>query len=172
MYKQKYLKYKAKYFKLKCEELPDQINNPINEPINKPINEVKVIQKDGNVVILDSFSYNSNSATIVDGQTNIMLIVSFTFKNIQLSIPNQGKTTIYKIWENTQTNDGLPSFWKVTFENEKVFYKIVLKLLNKCAELLTNEVNKNEGQIACLNMLNTNIIPTLNLYITNGKQYF
>jgi hypothetical protein len=168
MYKEKYLKYKTKYFNLKCEELPD----PINKSTNEPINEVKVIQKDGNVVILDSFSYNSNSATIIDGQTGIMLMVSFTFKNIQLSIPNQGKTTIYKIWENTQTNDGLPSFWKGTFENEKVFYKIVLKLLNKCAELLTNEVNKNEGQIACLNMLNTNIIPTLNLYITNGKQYF
>jgi len=168
MYKEKYLKYKAKYFNLKCEELPD----PINKSTNEPINEVKVIQKDGNVVILDSFSYNSNSATIIDGQTGIMLMVSFTFKNIQLNIPNQGKTTIYKIWENTQTNDGLPSFWKGTFENEKVFYKIVLKLLNKCVELLTNEVNKNEGQIACLNMLNTNIIPTLNLYITNGKQYF
>jgi hypothetical protein len=168
MYKEKYLKYKTKYFKLKCEELPD----PINKSTNEPINEVKVIQKDGNVVILDSFSYNSNSATIIDGQTGIVLMVSFTFKNIQLSIPNQGKTTIYKIWENTQTNDGLPSFWKGTFENEKVFYKIVLKLLNKCVELLTNEVNKNEGQIACLNMLNTNIIPTLNLYITNGKQYF
>jgi hypothetical protein len=55
-----------------------------------------------------------------------------------------------------------------------VSFKIVpaVKLLNKCVELLTNEVNKNEGQIACLNMLNTNIIPTLNLYITNGKQYF
>lgn len=175
MYKEKYLKYKTKYFKLKCEELSD----PINVQINEPINEVKVIQKDsqviqkdGKMVILDSFSYNSNSATIIDGQTGIMLMVSFTFKNIQLSIPNQGKTTIYKIWENTQTNDGLPSFWKGTFENEKVFYKIILKLLNKCAELLTNEVNKNEGQIACLNMLNTNIIPTLNLYITNGKQYF
>jgi hypothetical protein len=168
MYKEKYLKYKTKYFNLKCEELPD----PINKSTNEPINEVKVIQKDGNVVILDSFSYNSNSATIIDGQTGIVLIVSFTFKNIQLSIHNQGKTTIYKIWENTQTNDGLPSFWKRTFENEKVFYKIVLKLLNKCVELLTNEVNKNEGQIACLNMLNTNIIPTLNLYITNGKQYF
>jgi hypothetical protein len=168
MYKEKYLKYKTKYFKLKCEELSD----PINVPINEPINEVKVIQKDGNIVILDSFSYNSNSATIIDGQTGIVLMVSFTFKNIQLSIPNQGKTTIYKIWENTQTNDGLSSFWKGTFENEKVFYKIVLKLLNKCVELLTNEVNKNEGQIACLNMLNTNIIPTLNLYITNGKQYF
>jgi len=80
-------------------------------------------------VILDSFSYNSNSATIIDGQMGIMLMVSFTFKNIQLSIPNQGKTTIYKIWENTQTNDGLPSFWKGTFENEKVFYKIVLNYL-------------------------------------------
>ena len=176
MYKEKYLKYKAKYFRLKCEELPEPINDPINDVkvIQKDSQVIqkdgKVIQKDGKVVILDSFSYNSNSATIIDGQTGIMLMVSFTFKNIQLSVPNQGKTIIYKIWENTQTNDGLPSFWRETFINEKVFYKIVLKLLNKCAELLTIEVNKNEGQISCLNILNTSIIPTLNLYITNGKQ--
>ena len=176
MYKEKYLKYKAKYVTLKCEELSQQINEPMNEVkvIQKDAlviqKDAQVIQKDTKMVIKDGFSYDSNSASIIDGQTGIMLMVSFTFKNIQLSVPNQGKTIIYKIWENTQTNDGLPSFWRETFINEKVFYKIVLKLLNKCAELLTIEVNKNEGQILCLNILNTSIIPTLNLYITNGKQ--
>lgn len=138
--------------------------------MNNPTNDTPVLQKDCNAVILDSFSYNSNSATIVDGQTNIMLIVNFTDKNIKLSVSYPKKTIIYKIWENTLTTDGLPSFWNETFENEKVFYEIVLKLLNKCVELLTNEGNKNEGQFVCLNILNTGIIPRLNLYITNGKQ--
>ena len=160
MYKKKYLKYKNKYM-LKCELMNKSTNDiPVLQ------NDTPVLQKDDNVVILDSFSYNSNSATIVDGQTSIMLIVNFTDINIKLSIPNQEKTIIYKIWENTPTTDGLPSFWKGTFENEKVFYEIVLKLLNKCVELLTNEGNKNEGQIACLDMLNIKIIPKLIEFIT------
>ena len=165
MYKKKYLKYKTKYL-IECNKLNDPTIKQINEPTIKQMNDVKV---DSQVVIKDIFTYDTNSATIIDGQNGIMLKVSFSFKNIKLEVPEQGKKIIYKIWENTLTNDGLPSFWNRTFVNEKMFYKIVLRLLNKCAELLTNEVNKNEGQILCLNILNTSIIPTINLYTINGK---
>ena len=130
------------------------------------MNDVKV---DSQVVIKDIFTYDTNSATIIDGPNSIILKVNFTLKNINLEVLEGGKKIIYKIWENTITNNDLPSFWNRTFVDEKIFYKIVLKLLYKCDELLTNELNKNEGQIWCLNILNTSIIPIINSYATNGK---
>ena len=73
MYKEKYLKYKNKYM-LKCELM----NNPTNDtPVLQK--DTPVLQKDGNAVILDSFSYNSNSATIVDGKTHKLMMVYHLF---------------------------------------------------------------------------------------------